>query len=153
MWLEGSLAVLSALFAGLLAGEEFVICYGVRAPLAALEAQPSILLRQALIRRLRILVPALFGLASVSGVAAAVAGGAGGPAFVARCAGLLCLLVFIAVTLAGTVPINQAALSWAPASPPEGWRAAIRRWERLDNVRTWAAIGAFVMFVAASGVK
>jgi hypothetical protein len=56
--------------AGVLAGEEVVICYGVRGPVASLDPQPGILLRQALIRRLRVLVPAIFGLAFVSGIAA-----------------------------------------------------------------------------------
>ena len=41
---------------GLLAGEEFAICYGVRVPLASLDDQPHIQLRQALIYRLRVLV-------------------------------------------------------------------------------------------------
>ncbi|TXK68111.1 hypothetical protein [Paenibacillus sp. N3.4] len=46
--------------AGILAGEEFVIFYGVRVPLFALNQQSQIQLRQALIRRLRLLVPAIF---------------------------------------------------------------------------------------------
>jgi len=153
---EAPLAFLSVLFTGLLAGEEFIICYGVRAPLAALDPQPSIQLRQALIRRLSILVPSLFGLASLAGLAVTFAGrraDAGGLPFIARCAGLACLGLFITVTMAGTAPINQAALAWAPASPPDGWRRTIRRWEQHDNIRTWAAIAAFSLFVAALGMR
>jgi uncharacterized membrane protein len=146
------LAVLSTLSAGLLAGEEFVVCYGVRSPLAELEPQPSIQLRQGLIRRLRILVPSIFAAALVSGIAVTVMGGAG-PAQAARAAGVVLLLVFIGVTLLGTVPINQAALSWAPAAPPEGWRIAVRRWERLDTIRTWAALAAFSLFVLGLALR
>jgi hypothetical protein len=51
--------IASVLFAGLLAGEEFVIRYGVRGPLASLDDQPHILLRRALIRPLRVIVPSI----------------------------------------------------------------------------------------------
>ena len=146
-----ALAVANVLTAGLLAGEEFVICYGVRRPLAGLEPPASIELRQALIRRLRVLVPAIFGLAFVTGGAAIA--WQGGPASVARSAGLVLLLAFAGVTLLGTVPINQAALGWAPAAPPDDWRATVRRWERLDVVRTWLAMGAFALFVVALAVR
>jgi hypothetical protein len=54
------------LCAGTLAGEEFVIRYGVRAPVASLDPQLEIRLRQALIRRLHVLVPAIFGFAFFS---------------------------------------------------------------------------------------
>lgn len=37
-----------------------------------------------------------------------------GPGFVFRLAGVLALLIFILVTLIGTVPINMAALTWQP---------------------------------------
>jgi uncharacterized membrane protein len=150
--LTQALAVLSTLGAGMLAGEEFVVCYAVRSPLADLEPQPSIQLRQGLIRRLRVLVPSIFGLTALSGTALTIVGG-GGPALAARAAGLVLLFVFITVTMLGTVPINQAALSWAPASPPEGWRLMVQRWERLDIVRTWAAILAFCLFALGLALR
>ncbi len=136
-------------FAGLLAGEEFAICYGVRTPLGALDERPQIALRQALIRRLRILVPVLFALTLLSAIAACALHGTGAGLW-ARGAGLFCLLVFIAVTLAGTVPINQAALTWSAAAPPPDWRAWVARWERLDIVRAWASLAAFGLFLAAA---
>jgi hypothetical protein len=55
--------------AGILAGEEFVIYYGVRVPMANLDEKPQIQLRQALVRRLRVLVPAIFVPTAASGVA------------------------------------------------------------------------------------
>ena len=133
---------------GILAGEEFTIRYGVRAPLASLDQRPHIMFRQALIYRLRILVPAVFGLALLSGIAATIAFGFD-PGFGFRCAGLLALLIFIGVTLTGTVPINQAALAWDPSAPPSNWRRLVIRWEQLDTVRCWAAIIAFALFLTA----
>jgi hypothetical protein len=50
------LSLINVFFAGLLAGEEFVIRFGVRGPLAGLDQRPHIELRKALILTLRILV-------------------------------------------------------------------------------------------------
>lgn len=143
------LSLLNLLGAGVLAGEELVIRYGVSGPLASLDQRSQIRLRQALIRRLRILVPAVFALTILCAIARAViAGGAGSPF---RWAAIAALIVFISITLGGTVPINQAALTWDAATPPENWRALVRRWERLDTARTWAALIAFGLFLAAAG--
>ena len=140
---------LNLLFAGLLAGEEFVIRFGVRGPLAAVEPRTQIELRQALIRKLQVLVPTIFFLALLAGVAATALGGRG-HGLDLRCAGVLALLVFIGVTLGGTVPINKAALAWDSSAPPEEWRALVARWEALDTVRTWAALAAFALFLAGA---
>jgi hypothetical protein len=45
---------------------------------------------------------------------------------------LLALVAFISITLGGT-PIYKATLTWEAAAPPEGWRAMINRWQRLDS--------------------
>jgi len=145
MW-KDALSLVNLLGAGLLAGEEFIVRFGVRGPLASLDPAAHIRLRQALIRTLRLLVPALFAVTLLSAIAtAAVTGLAPGWQF--RTAGLAALILFIMVTLAGTVPINQAVLAWDPEHPPSGWQGAIRRWERLDDVRTAAAVAAFLFFL------
>ena len=146
--LVNALEFMNVLCAGVLAGEEFVIRYGVRAPVASLDERPHLQLRQALIRTLRILVPAVFGLTILSGIAVTVLSGLGFGLGL-RCAGLFALLAFISITLGGTVPINQAILTWDVASPPKDWQALVRRWERLDTARTWAALAAFGLFLAA----
>jgi uncharacterized membrane protein len=142
------LRFVNVLCAGILAGEEFVIRYGVRAPVATLDERPHIQLRQALIRTLRVLVPIVFGSTILSGIAVTLLGGSS-LEFYLRCAGLFALLSFISITLAGTVPINAAILTWNVASPPREWRAMVERWERLDTARTWAAMSAFCLFLAA----
>ena len=133
---------------GLLAGEEFTIRYGVRGPLASLDQAPHILFRQALIRRLRILVPAVFMLTLLSGIIVTLVNGFDN-GFGFRIAGLLALISFITITLKGTVPINQAALNWNPITPPQNWRKLVNRWEQLDTLRCWAAVAAFVFFLTA----
>ena len=146
------LEFMNVLSAGVLAGEEFVIRYGVRAPVASLDEKPHLQLRQALIRTLRLLVPAVFGLTILSGIAVTVLGGLG-LGLGLRCAGLLALLAFISITLGGTVPINQAIMTWDVAAPPKDWQTQIKRWERLDTARTWTAITAFCLFLAAVVVQ
>jgi hypothetical protein len=64
--------------AGLLAGEEFVIRYGVRGPLGRLDQESHIRMRQGLIRTLRILVPAILVPTLLSAVAVTVTDGADG---------------------------------------------------------------------------
>jgi uncharacterized membrane protein len=97
-------------------------------------------------------VPAIFVLTILSGGAAVLLGGIN-LAFGLRCAGLFSLLTFILITLFGTVPINQAVLRWKPSEPPDDWRAMIRTWERLDSLRTVAAVVAFGFFLAATSLR
>jgi uncharacterized membrane protein len=141
------LGFMSVFGAGLLAGEEFVIRYGVRGPLSRLDQEPHIRMRQGLIRTLRILVPAILVPTLLAAVAVTVVAGAdGGLAF--RCAAILALLAWVAVTLRGTVPINEGALDWDPAAPPDNWRALVDRWEGLNSLRAWLAVGGFALLLA-----
>ncbi|HVP61327.1 MAG TPA: DUF1772 domain-containing protein [Myxococcaceae bacterium] len=141
-----TLRLLTVFLAGLLAGEELVIRYGVCGPVAGLEEHAQIRLRQALIRRLRILVPIVLFAVVPSGVAVVILGGIDRRETFAGI-GVACLIAFLAITLGGTVPIDQATLTWDPAAPPRDWRQLVRRWERLDTARTWAALAAFLCFL------
>jgi len=146
------LGLVNLFFAGLLAGEEFVVRFGVRGPVASLDVEPQIRLRRALIRRLMIVVPIIFFATLLSGIAATVLVGVG-PGLIPRGAALLALLVWVGVTLGGTAPINSAAADWDPLAPPADWRKTVSRWERLDTVRTWAAVWAFALFLAGLAVR
>src|SRR6266851_6750183 len=59
-------------FAGMLAGIEFVIHYGLRTPAEILDEQSQLRFRQALVLRLRVLVPAFFVPTAVLGIALTV---------------------------------------------------------------------------------
>jgi uncharacterized membrane protein len=145
------LGLLSLVGAGLLAGEEITIRYGVRAPLARLDDQTHIRVRQALIRRLRILVPAIYLATVVSAAATAVLDGAG-RGLALRTAALVAFVAWITVTLGGTVPINAAALDWEPSAPPSDWRVQVDHWERLNSVRAWLAVSAFALLLVATAL-
>ena len=111
MTLATVLDFVNVFFAGILAGALFVIDYGVgRAVAAVLDEQSQIQVRQALIRSLRVLVPAIFILTILSGIAITVLYGYD-PGFVFRLAGLLVVLTSFLLALLGTAPINAAALT------------------------------------------
>lgn len=143
---------ISLFLAGILAGEELVIRYGVHLSLAGLDDQYQIKVRQALVLKLRVLVPAIFLPTAVSGAAVLVLSGSE-PGLFFRWAGVLALLIFILVTLIGTVPINKGALEWKPDAPPSNWKLLIRRWELLDVVRSSAAVLAFACFLTAIALQ
>jgi Domain of unknown function (DUF1772) len=142
--------LLSLFFAGVLAGEELVICYGVRTVIAVLDQQPQIQLRHALIRKLRALVPAIFILTTFS-LLASMSLDETGASFRLRCLAALGLLIWVVTTLFGTVPISKATLTWRPDEPPDHWRVLVSRWEWLDIARCWAAVVSFAFLVAAVG--
>jgi hypothetical protein len=138
--------------AGILAGIEIVIHYGLRAPTEVLDEQSQIQLRQALVLRLRVLVPAFFVPAAVSGIAVTLLAG-GAPGLWFRCAGVLAVLIWILIRVIGTVPINSATLTWQPGAPPKNWRALVNHAERFHIVGTWAAVMAFVLFLIAMALQ
>jgi len=142
---------LSLFFGGVLAGEELVICYGVRTVVGVLDQRPQIQLRHALIRKLRALVPAIFILTVLSGVAAMSLDGTRA-GFRLRCLAAIGLLIWVMTTLLGTVPINKDTLTWRPDAPPNNWRALVDRWERFGMARCWAAVISFAFLVAAVGM-
>ena len=138
--------------AGLLAGEEFVVRFGVRGPLAGLDDASHIEVRQALIMKLRLLVPAMY-LSTLATAIVVLVLDATSTGVVLRWAGLLALVVWILVTMFGTVPINAAALEWDPQAPPSGWKASVDRWERFNTVRAGAAAIAFALFLTALAAR
>ena len=139
-------------FAGILAGIEIVIHYGLRAPAEVLDEQSQIQLRQALVLRLRVLVPAFFVPVAVSGIAITVLNGVA-PGLVFRCAGVLAVLTWILIRVIGTVPINSATLTWEPSAPPKNWKAQVNHAERFHIVGVWAAVMAFAFFLTAVALK
>ncbi|WP_035858735.1 DUF1772 domain-containing protein [Cryptosporangium arvum] len=147
-----ALQIVGLVLAGLLAGEEFIVRYGVQPALRSLDDRSHIGARVALVRSLRIVVPALMLPTVLCAVAVLVAGGAG-PGASLRWAGTGALVAFVLISFLGTVPINMKVVDWRADAPPPDWRATVLRWERLDGARSAAAIVAFVCFVAALAVQ
>jgi len=152
MTLATILDFINVFFAGMLAGMEFVIHYGLRTPAEMLDEQSQLQLRQALVKRLRVLVPAFFVPAAVLGIALTVLDSAA-PGFGFRCVGVVALLTWIVIRVIGTVPINSATLTWQLSAPPKNWKAQVNHAERFHIVGVWAAVLAFACFLTAVSLK
>jgi uncharacterized membrane protein len=148
MHLVTILDVVSVFFAGMMAGSEFVIHYGVRGPAEMLDDHAQLQLRQALVMRLRVLVPTLFLPTAVLGIALTVIN-AGTPGFWLRSAAVVALLIWIVIRIIGTVPINSATAAWQLSAPPKNWKELVRRAERFHIVGVWTAVLAFACFLTA----
>jgi uncharacterized membrane protein len=143
------LTIASVFLAGLLAGEELIVRYGVHPALVALDDTTQIRARQSLIYKLRVLVPVIFFATLGTAVAALVVGGTDA-GFAFRLAAVIALVVWLGTTFGGTVIINSAVIEWDAAAPPADWRAMIVRWGRVDVVRSAAAILAFAAVAVAA---
>ncbi len=143
------LQAIGLILTGLLAGEEFIVRYGVQPALSSLEDRAHILARVALVKRLKIVVPALMIPTVLVGVAMLVFGGTGG-GLALRIAGVAALVAFLLFSFLGTVPINIKVNDWDAEAPPADWKAVVHRWEVIDVFRSSAAIIAFVCFVIAA---
>lgn len=152
MTLMTILDVALVFFAGMLAGIEFVIHYGVRGPAGRLPDHAQLQLRKALVLRLRVLVPAFFVPAAVLGIALTLLN-ITGPGFVFRCAAVAALLVWAVIRVVGTVPINSATVDWQLDAPPKDWKEQVERAERFHIVGAWAAVLAFAFFLIAVALR
>ena len=146
------LQAVGVILAGILAGEEFIVRYGVQPALSNLDDRTHLAARVALVRVLRIVVPVLMlSTAAVAVVVVVTSGGQNGAGW--RWAGLAALVVFVLLSFLGTVPINMKVVDWQPDQPPADWRAVVHRWRRLDTLRSTGAIVAFACFVVALAAR
>ena len=139
-------------FAGMLAGIEFVVHYGLRGPSEMLDDHAQLQLRQALVIRLRVLVPTFFAPTAVLGIALTALNN-GMPGFWFRCAAVLAVCIWILIRVVGTVPINSATADWPLSAPPKNWKELVNRAERFHSVGVWAAVMAFAFFLTAVALK
>ncbi|WP_432840807.1 anthrone oxygenase family protein [Dactylosporangium sp. CA-092794] len=138
--------------AGILAGEEFIVRYGIQPALRGLDDHAHVAARVALVRTLRIVVPIVMLPTVALGVAVLIVSGSGtGAGF--RWAGMAALAAFMLFSLLGTVPINIKVIEWRADNPPPDWRATVLRWQRIDTLRSSAAILAFGCFVIALATR
>ncbi len=99
------LLVVQLVLVGLLAGEEFIVRWGVQPAMAALPDDAHVRTRIAMVRSLRVVVPALMVPAVLASVAVLVLGGTRDGAGW-RIAATAALVVFVLASFLGTVPIN-----------------------------------------------
>ncbi|CAN5147234.1 DUF1772 domain-containing protein [soil metagenome] len=144
------LEFLSLLFAGLAAGVEFIVRYGVQPALSRLDARANIAARQSLIGPLRVVVPSLMLPTVGLAVATAILAGGGGGVMVLRWTGTAAVVAYLLFSFLGTVPINIAVNDWVLDDLPADWHAVIQRWEVIDVFRSSAAIVGFGLLLLAA---
>ncbi|PZF72644.1 DUF1772 domain-containing protein [Taibaiella soli] len=66
--------------------------------------------------------------------------------------GLLALTSLL-VTRFGNVPINQLIRRWSSGDIPANWADILRAWDHFNLLRSMAALGCFVSFIAATIVN
>jgi hypothetical protein len=145
------LTFVNLLCAGILAGMEIMIHYGLRGATEGLDDRSQLQLRKALVLRIRVLVPAFFLSTLLTEIMIAVLQGAA-PGLWLRVVGLLAMLIWIIIRIIGTVPINSATLDWDLAAPPQDWKAQIAHAERFHDVGVWAVVLSFACFLVTAAV-
>lgn len=146
------IAVLQLALAGLLAGEEFVVCYGVHPALATLSERSHVETRVALVKRLKVVVPAIMVPTVIVAIVLLLVAWSE-PGLVWRVAGAVALVAFVLFSFLGTVPINIKVNDWDVENPPADWQRLVSRWARLDVFRSSAAILSFVLFAVAFAMQ
>jgi len=136
------LALITLAFAGLLAGEELIVRWGVAPALGALDDGAHVRTRIALVKRLRVVVPLLIVPTVVAAAVATVRVDAP-----VTWAGFGALVLFVLCSAFGTVPINMQVSRWDADRPPADWHATVRRWERIDVARSTSAVIGFVLLL------
>ena len=137
------ISLCEVIFAGLLAGFEVGVHYGIGAPPSSLPEHAQILFRQALVRRLRILAPAIFLPALVLEILLTVQARHDSGAWL-RDVTLGMFSLWIGIRVLRTVPVNSATLEWSPEAPPSNWRAQVQRTERFHVFAAWGTVIAFL---------
>lgn len=142
------LLVVQLVLVGLLAGEEFIVRWGIQPALSVLPDDAHVRARIALVRSLKVIVPILMVPTVLASVAVLVTAGTAGR-LAWRIAATVSLVVFLLASFLGTVPINIGVNDWDPAAPPADWKRVVTRWERIDVLRSSAAVLAFVLSTVA----
>ncbi|GHO46260.1 hypothetical protein [Ktedonospora formicarum] len=146
------LDLVNVFFAGMLAGIEFVIHYGVRKPAEQLPDHAQLQFRKALVLKLRVLVPTFFAPAVILGTVLIFLNMAT-PGLMFRCVAVAALSIWVVIRVIGTVPINSATLDWQLSAPPTDWKTQVAHAERFHIAGVWAAVLAFAFFLMATAIK
>lgn len=145
------LTALGLFLAGILAGMELIVRYGIHPALMRLSDRAHLEARHEVVRIVRVIVPVVLLPSVLVGVAVAILSGSDAGS-VLRWAAVGTYLAYLLVVFLGTVPINNRFYGWDPANPPDGWQAVVRRWALIDIVRSSLAVIAFALFLVAAVV-
>jgi uncharacterized membrane protein len=143
-----TLQLICLIVLGVIAGEELTVRFGVQPAISRLQDTAHILARQALIKRLRILVPCIMLPGFVMTILVLIFSNSASGYFY-RWAASVAITLYLLSSFFGTVPINIKVNDWNASSPPANWKNIFKRWENIDTIRSVAATLAFI-FLAIS---
>jgi hypothetical protein len=154
MHMSGHLLIesISLFLSGILAGEEFIVRYGLQPAIAKLDDKAHIQARVALVKRLRFVVPAIMVPTVILAILALTLTDSGS-GILFRWLGAVSLVAFLLISFLGTVPINIKVIEWDAGKPPEDWKSVVKRWELLDVFRSTAAMLAFAFFIISIALQ
>lgn len=127
--------------AGVLTGNELGTWAVVHPAIQRLPFAEEVHAEQEVTRRYGRFMPALMLITIVSGFV--LAEGVDGTPGSLALAGSICFAAMLALTLVGNVPLNVRTLRFTETDPPEQWRAARPRWDRLHATRIALDVAGF----------
>ncbi len=140
---------LNLFLTSLLVGNEVGTWSVVHPALDTLPFEANVPAERAIVRRYGQLMPILMPLTIASGILVLALGRASG-SFLLALAGVACLALMLAVTLAGNVPINKRLLAATMDTPPATWWALRRRWDRLHCLRVLLDAAALALLICGA---
>jgi uncharacterized membrane protein len=96
------------------------------------------------------IMPFLTIAAGLSIIPVVITGWSGGATRWLAIAALALWIGVIVVTLVFNAPVNAAAATWDPTSPPLDWESQREKWHLGQAVRTPLAVGSFLCLALAS---
>ena len=139
---------LALLCSGLLAGAFFYARVCVVPTFGAVPVDVHLVYRVALMDMNGIFMQGVMGLTIVT--SAVYAASSRGRARWGAAGAALLALISLLVTRFGNVPINGEIRTWPVTGPPAGYTGRLARWETFHDVRTVAAIAAFVLLLVVT---
>ncbi len=143
------LVIVGLFLAGLLAGIELIVRYGVHPALMALPDREHLGARHEIVRIVRVIVPAILLPSVLVSIAVLIVSGSGA-GLPLRWAGVAVYVAYLLVVFFGTVPINSRFFDWNLDAPPDNWKLVMSRWALIDVFRSSLAILAFAVFLVAA---
>ena len=134
---------------GILSGVLWMSALGLGPASAVLGPAQQVVLRQQLIKRLRILMTPFMLLPIVtSGTLLALNGK---PRRVVVAAGFISSVAAVAVTIFVNVPLNRRFARWSAKNLPADWHIYVHQWDRANSVRFVLALAAFACALFLGG--
>ena len=134
---------------GIVAGTFLMGTFAVHPAFARLNASHHIVLRQEMIRRLQVFLPAFMLLPIPTSVAALTLCRAS-VSWPLDALGCALSVATVGITVVVNGPLNRRFARWSPDALPRDWQRYVRRWNLAHSIRMAVAVGAFACAIFAA---